>query len=153
MSASGLKIVFEMKDMKSITLPYIKEQLDGGMKNRAAQYGIFISRKTEALPNMVGLFNEYENNKLVIALGCELEDEPIHDDLIRIAVGWALTKLKNVSGQSSSINIGEIRAKIQGVEEKLNSFTQIKSKCTSISNDTEKIENIADEIKQEVSRL
>ena len=141
-SASGLKIVFEMKDMKSITLPYIKEQLDGGMKNRAAQYGVFISRKTEALPKMVGLFNEYDNNKLVIALGSELEDETIHDDLIRVAVGWALTKLKLDSGQSSGIKPGEIRVKIQSVEEKLNSFTQIKSKCTSISKDTEKIEDL-----------
>ena len=73
------------------------------------------------------------------------------EDLIRVAIGYALAKLRHDSGQSNSIDIGEIRAKIRGVEDKLNSFTQIKSKCTSISNDTTKIENIADEIKQDIA--
>ena len=150
-ATSGFKIVIEIKDETTLTLPYIKDQLNGGMENRAAQYGIFISKKTEALPKMIGLFNEYDNNKLVIALGSELEDEPIHEDLIRVAIGYALAKLRHDSGQSNSIDIGEIRAKIRGVEDKLNSFTQIKSKCTSISNDTTKIEEIAEEIKQDIA--
>ena len=41
------KIVLEMKDKKGITLPDIKEQLDGGMKNRGAQYGIFVTKQTD----------------------------------------------------------------------------------------------------------
>ena len=146
----GSKIVLEMKDMKPITLPYIKEQLDGGMTNRAAQYGIFVSKKREALPKYVGIFNEYDDNKLVIALGSELEDEIIHDDLIRVAIGWARSKLKQQSGQGSAIDTGKIRIKIESVQKKMENLENIKAKCTGIQNHTKEIMAIAKEVKDNI---
>ena len=147
----GSKIVLEMKDMNAITLPYIKEQLDGGMTNRAAQYGIFVSKKREALPKYVGIFNEYDDNKLVIALGSELEDEIIHDDLIRVAIGWAHSKLKQQSGQSSAIDTGKIRIKIQSVEEKMKNLTDVKTKCTGIENSTASIRSTVDTVQADIA--
>ena len=147
----GSKIVLEMKDMKPITLPYIKEQLDGGMTNRAAQYGIFVSKKREALPKYVGIFNEYDDNKLVIALGSELEDEIIHDDLIRVAIGWARSKLKQQSGQGSAIDTGKIRIKIQSVEEKMKNLTDVKTKCTGIENSTASIRSTVDTVQADIA--
>jgi len=147
----GSKIVLEMKDKEQITLPYIKEQLDGGMQNRAAQFGIFVSKKREALPNYVGLFNEYDNNKLVIALGSELEDEIIHDDLIRVAIGWARSKLKQESGQGSGIDTGKIRIKIQSVEEKMKNLTDVKTKCTGIENSTASIRSTVDTVQADIA--
>jgi hypothetical protein len=147
----GSKIVLEMKDMESITLPYIKEQLDGGMTNRAAQYGIFVSKKREALPKYVGLFNEYDDNKLVIALGSELEDEIIHDDLIRVAIGWARSKLKQQTGQGSAIDTGKIRSKIQSVEEKMKNLTDVKTKCTGIENSTASIRSTVDTVQADIA--
>ena len=147
----GSKIVLEMKDKEQITLPYIKEQLDGGMQNRAAQFGIFVSKKREALSNYVGLFNEYDNNKLVIALGSELEDEIIHDDLIRVAIGWARSKLKQESGQGSMIDTGKIRIKIQSVEEKMKNLTDVKTKCTGIENSTASIRSTVDTVQADIA--
>ena len=141
-----------MKDMNAITLPYIKEQLDGGMTNRAAQYGIFVSKKREALPKYVGIFNEYDDNKLVIALGSELEDEIIHDDLIRIAIGWARSKLKQASGQGSAIDTGKIRIKIDSVTEKMRDLSDVKTKCTSIVNSTKSIHNTIDKVEQAIAK-
>ena len=140
-----------MKDKEQITLPYIKEQLDGGMQNRAAQYGIFVSKKREALPNYVGIFNEYDDNKLVIALGSELEDEIIHDDLIRVAIGWARSKLKQASGQGSGIDTGKIRIKIESVQKKMEKMENIKAKCTGIVNDTKEITGIVDEVRADIT--
>jgi len=148
----GSKIVLEMKDKADINLPYIKEQLDGGMINRGAQYGIFISKKREALPNYVGSFNEYDDNKLVIALGSELEDEIIHDDLIRIAIGWARSKLKQASGQGSAIDTGKIRIKIDSVTEKMRDLSDVKTKCTSIVNSTKSIHNTIDKVEQAIAK-
>mgnify|MGYP001199179519 CR=1 FL=1 len=147
----GSKIVLEMKDKADINLPYIKEQLDGGMINRGAQYGIFISKKREALPQYVGIFNEYDDNKLVIALGSELEDEIIHDDLIRVAIGWARSKLKQQSGQSSAIDTGKIRIKIQSVEEKMKNLTDVKTKCTGIENSTASIRSTVDTVQADIA--
>ena len=147
----GSKIVLEMKDKTDITLPYIKDQLNGGMANRAAQFGIFISKKREALPNYVGIFNEYDDNKLVIALGSELEDEIIHDDLIRVAIGWARSKLKQQSGQSSKINTGKIRIKIQSVAEKMKNLTDVKTKCTGIENSTASIRSTVDTVQADIA--
>jgi hypothetical protein len=145
------KIVIEMKDVQSLTLPYIKDQLNGGMANRVAEYGILVSKQKSALPKQVGFFNEYDNNKLVIALGVELEDEPLHDDLLRVAIGWARTKLKQSSGGAVAIDIAKIKTKIQNVDEKLGALTVIKRKCTSIENTSQEIQDVADDIKQEIS--
>jgi hypothetical protein len=146
------KIVLEMKDKEQITLPYIKEQLDGGMANRGAQYGIFISKKREALPNYVGSFNDYDDNKLVIALGSELEDEIIHKDLIRVAISWARSKLKQESGQGSGIDTGKIRIKIESVQKKMGDLRNVKTKCTSIENDTKEITKIVGEVEKAVEK-
>jgi len=147
----GSKIVLEMKDMQQITLPYIKEQLDGGMKNRAAQFGIFVSKNREALPNYVGSFNDYDDNKLVIALGSELEDEIIHEDLIRVAISWARSKLKQQSGQGSAIDTGKIRIKIQSVAEKMKNLTDVKTKCTGIENSTASIRSTVDTVQADIA--
>ena len=147
----GSKIVLEMKDMQQIDFPYIKAQLDGGMANRGAQYGIFVSKKREALPNYVGSFNDYDDNKLVIALGSELEDEIIHDDLIRVAIGWARSKLKQASGQGSGIDTGKIRIKIESVQKKMEKMENIKAKCTGIVNDTKEITGIVDEVRADIT--
>ena len=120
------------------------------MKNRGAEYGIFVSKKREALPQYVGIFNEYDNNKLVIALGSELEDEIIHDDLIRVAVGWARSKLKQQSGQGSTIDTGKIRIKIQSVEEKMNDLRDVKTKCTSINKSTEAIQDTIEKVEKSI---
>ena len=147
----GSKIVLEMKDMQQIDFPFIKAQLDGGMANRGAQYGIFVSKKREALPNYVGSFNDYDDNKLVIALGSELEDEIIHDDLIRVAIGWARSKLKQQTGQGSAIDTGKIRSKIQSVEEKMKNLTDVKTKCTGIENSTASIRSTVDTVQADIA--
>ena len=61
------------------------------------------------------------------------------------------TKLKQSSGAAIDIDTAKIKAKIQNVDEKLGALAVIKGKCTSIENTSQEIQDVADDIKQEIS--
>ena len=148
-----LKIVLEMKtETGTITLPDIKKELAGGMENRSAQYGIFVSKHREALPLKVGIFNEYEDNKLVIALGSELQDEIIHQSILKIAIGYARARLRQQSGQKVGIDPSKIRTKIQSIEAKYNDLSQILASCSGIEKETVRIRGLVEIIHTDIEK-
>ena len=148
-----LKIVLEMKtETGTITLPDIKKELAGGMENRSAQYGIFVSKHREAIPLKVGIFNEYEDNKLVIALGSELQDEIIHQSILKIAIGYARARLRQQSGQKVGIDPSKIRTKIQSIEAKYNDLSQILASCSGIEKETVRIRGLVETIRKEIEK-
>ena len=148
-----LKIVLEMKtETGTITLPDIKKELAGGMENRSAQYGIFVSKHREALPLKVGIFNEYEDNKLVIALGSELQDEIIHQSILKIAIGYARARLRQQSGQKVSVDTSKIRTKIQNITAKYNDLSQILASCSGIEKETVRIRGLVETIHTDIEK-
>ena len=148
-----LKIVLEMKtETGTITLPDIKKELAGGMENRSAQYGIFVSKHRDAIPLKVGIFNEYEDNKLVIALGSELQDEIIHQSILKIAIGYARARLRQQSGQKVSVDTSKIRTKIQNIEAKYNDLSQILASCSGIEKETVRIRGLVKTIHTDIEK-
>ena len=148
-----LKIVLEMKtETGTITLPDIKKELAGGMENRSAQYGIFVSKHREAIPLKVGIFNEYEDNKLVIALGSELQDEIIHQSILKIAIGYARARLRQQSGQKVSVDTSKIRTKIQNITAKYNDLSQILASCSGIEKETVRIRGLVETIHTDIEK-
>ena len=148
-----LKIVLEMKtETGTITLPDIKKELAGGMENRSAQYGIFVSKHREAIPLKVGIFNEYEDNKLVIALGSELQDEIVHQSILKIAIGYARARLRQQSGQKVGIDPSKIRTKIQSIEAKYNDLSQILASCSGIEKETVRIRGLVEIIHTDIEK-
>jgi len=148
-----LKIVLEMKtETGTITLPDIKKELAGGMENRSAQYGIFVSKHREVIPLKVGIFNEYEDNKLVIALGSELQDEIIHQSILKIAIGYARARLRQQSGQKVSVDTSKIRTKIQNIEAKYNDLSQILASCSGIEKETVRIRGLVKTIHTDIEK-
>ena len=148
-----LKIVLEMKtETGTITLPDIKKELAGGMENRSAQYGIFVSKHREAIPLKVGIFNEYEDNKLVIALGSELQDEIIHQSILKISIGYARARLRQQSGQKVGIDPSKIRTKIQSIEAKYNDLSQILASCSGIEKETVRIRGLVEIIHTDIEK-
>ena len=148
-----LKIVLEMKtETGTITLPDIKKELAGGMENRSAQYGIFVSKHREAIPLKVGIFNEYEDNKLVIALGSELQDEIIHQSILKIAIGYARARLRQQSGQKVGIDPSKIRTKLQSIEAKYNDLSQILASCSGIEKETVRIRGLVEIIHTDIEK-
>ena len=148
-----LKIVLEMKtETGTITLPDIKKELAGGMENRSAQYGIFVSKHREVIPLKVGIFNEYEDNKLVIALGSELQDEIIHQSILKIAIGYARARLRQQSGQKVSVDTSKIRTKIQNITAKYNDLSQILASCSGIEKETVRIRGLVETIHTDIEK-
>ena len=148
-----LKIVLEMKtETGTMTLPDIKKELAGGMENRSAQYGIFVSKHREAIPLKVGIFNEYEDNKLVIALGSELQDEIIHQSILKIAIGYARARLRQQSGQKVGVDTSKIRTKIQNITAKYNDLSQILASCSGIEKESGRIRGLVEIIRKEIEQ-
>ncbi len=62
------------------------------MRNRGAEYGIFVIKFREGMPKRVGVFNEFRKNILVVALGSK-EENSLIPHLLRVAYEWARLRL------------------------------------------------------------
>lgn len=101
--SSELKIVVEAKDMQTISTPKINAEIDEGLKNRSAKFGILVIKWIEALPKSVGCFNCYEENKIVCGLGSKV-DEVLHDEILHAAYCWGRAHLLKKSNNAENID-------------------------------------------------
>ena len=145
-SELGKNIVLDMKDyttnlgLRKDCLNY----LDEAMPNRDAEYGILVSKRKSALSKEVGMFQEYDGNKLIIALtASDDEDALTEDEILTVAIKWARLRLRSKSG---TLDAGKIIEKMKNIEIQLKRFATIKTKCTAISSTSGDIESLADEI-------
>jgi len=142
------KIVIETKDRNNLNLPQIINNLEEAMKNRNAVYGIFVSKYKESLPQQIGWFNEYRGNMLVCALGSK-ENDIFFPEILNIAYQWAKLRVeKQISIKEEAFE--SIAEGIKEIEEKLNTFSQIKTQCTNIKNNAEKIEKLANNLRKSI---
>ncbi len=144
------KIVLETKDWSSMSLPKIHEEIDQSLENREANYGIFVSKWVDPLPKSVGCFNFYRNDRIVCALGHK-DDGVIHPEMLELAYCWARTQLLKDSMESKDVDIEKINTKIDLVKDKLKSFRNLKTQCSNIESASEKIRDLSDDIKSEIT--
>jgi len=144
------KIVLETKDWGSVAQPKIIEELERAMTNRAAKYGIFVSKYKEALPKKIGWFNEFRGNMLICALGSK-DADTFFPQILNIAYQWAKLKLtKEISPEEQALQtIGE---GIKEIADKLDTFSQIKRQCTNVDSATQIIRNLSDELSISIQR-
>lgn len=142
-------VVIEAKNASNYSQPKIEEELEEAIENRAAEYGIFVAKSTEQLPDKIGCFNEYNQNQLVIVASDDGENVSL--DYLEIAIKWARMRVAQRNGSlGDEVDAEEAKSNIESAERTLNSFSQIKSNCTSIEKETEKIKGRADEMKREL---
>jgi hypothetical protein len=142
-------VVIEAKNASNYTQPKIEDELEEAIENRAAEYSIFVAKSTEQLPNKIGCFNEYNQNQLVIVASDDGEN--VSRDYLEIAVKWARMRVAQRKGSlGDDVDAEEAKSNIESAERTLKSFSQIKSNCTSIEKETEKIKGRADEMKREL---
>ncbi|MGA8848349.1 MAG: hypothetical protein WB564_00775 [Dehalococcoidia bacterium] len=143
------KIVLETKDWGSVTQPKIIEGLEEAMTNRAAKYGIFVSKYKEALPKKIGWFNEFRGNMLICALGSK-EADTFFPEVLNIAYQWARLKLtKEIPpGEKALETIAE---GIKEIATKLDAFTQIQRQCTNVETATQEIRKLSDKLKSSIA--
>ena len=142
------KIVLETKDWSSITQPKIIEGLEQAMTNRAAGYGIFVSKYKEALPKKIGWFNEFRGNMLICALGSE-EAGTFFPEVLNIAYQWARLKLtKEIPPEEKALET--IAEGIKEIATQMDAFSQIQRQCTNVENATQQIRNLSDKLRSSI---
>jgi hypothetical protein len=140
----GSRIVLETKDWRSITLPKIlDEELEEALKNRTADYAIFVSKYREALPDKVGWFNEYRDKMLICALGSS--------EILNIAYQWGRMKLLSKKAKEKEIDITTIRKITENLDQQINKLSQIKVQCTNLEKASEKIRELLNDIENGIN--
>ena len=134
---TGKKIVLEEKDYGTRqTQPKLESYIKEAIENRGADYGIVVTKRKSAFPESVGIFQEYGNSLFVALTTEESEDAELQDELLTIALRWAILRLKQKSG---TVDSGLITQKISSVQRNMKKFSNIKTKCTSIKGTAEEI--------------
>ena len=132
LSDIGKKIVFEMKDRDKISLKDIQKELDESMENREADYGVFVTKNRDSLPDSVGWFNEYDGNHLVCALENNDGDTMIDGEIIHIAYKWSRAKLRLETNKEKKLDASFILEKISDIQTNLGELRRVKTQCTNI---------------------
>ena len=147
------RISWEAKDYGSdLKKKKIDLNLDVGIKNREADYGILVSKYVEALPPDYGWFKELTNKKLVIALGTQTNDSELHPELLHIAYRWARARLHQETLQNGSFDPTFVQGKIKVLQEKLKKFKTIKLKCENIDEASSDIYDLAENLHEEIGQ-
>jgi hypothetical protein len=140
---TGKKIVLEEKDYGTRqTQPKLESYIKEAIENRGADYGIVVTKRKSAFPESVGIFQEYGNSLFVALTTEESEDAELQDELLTIALRWAILRLKQKSG---TVDSGLIIQKIDSAQRNMKKFSNIKAKCTSINTITEDIKKDLDD--------
>jgi len=152
--AKSRKIVFEMKDTKDNSDNKIREYMNEAIKNRGADYGVYVVKYVEQVPSSIGWFNEY-GNYLVCALETRADDNDTIDSssidtrLLEIAYKWARIKLSIMDAAdapTNSVDMQLIIKKIDAVKKHIEKLRNVKAHCTSINNATISIKGWVDKI-------
>ena len=146
------KIVFEMKDKAKISLKDIQKELKGAIANREADYGIFVAKNKDTLPEAVGWFNEYDGNQLVCAVENNDGESIIDGEIIHIAYKWARAKLRLEGTDEKKLDPAFIIEKTGEIQTKIGDMRKIKTQCTSIEKSTKEIKETAKDTETNIKK-
>jgi hypothetical protein len=112
-------VVVEARNRKQSSLPSIKADLDREMKERAADFAIYVASGPEMLPQHVGEFNIYGNKIVATA-----ETLHIAYRLVRVLAGMETPE--------GAVDLSKLRAVLAKIRETAASLRNIKQKATQI---------------------
>lgn len=147
---TGQDIVIEAKDVSQITKPMIKEELEEGIENRGADYGILVLKNEDAASNYLGGFREFDQKMLYVAISDEDSDN-YDTRLLNLAYEWA--RMRTLSSQfdtGDEVDPELIQNKISAVEDSISEFRNIRTQCNNIEKARKKIEEQLTEIQETV---
>ena len=139
------RIVIETKDIGNISKNEIEGQLSEAMENRDAHFGLFIVKNVEAVKKSMKWFYEFNSgDKLAVALGSEIDDDVLHEEILLIAYKWARAKaVENVQKQSK-VDTVTLAAKMDAVRKEIDELRPIYTSLKSIDKSTKNIRDIVD---------
>jgi len=103
----------------------------------------------ENLPKKVGWFQEYQGDMLVCALGSKEHDEEF-PDMLNIALQFAKQRLLEKKLNEVDIDLEKVKNGVNRVERKIEEFSIIKRKTTSIQKACKDIDEKANDLRDEI---
>ena len=139
-NGSGKRVVVEARDRKQMSLPAIKQELEREMKERGADVALYVSSRSEMLPQHVGDFQIY-GEKLVTTI----DNLPI---AYRVARVMAL-----MEAPDGEVDTTELRGVLSKIKEAAHSLRNVKGKATQIENLLNGIRSDAGSAERSISDL
>ncbi len=147
---TGQRIVIEAKSSTGYSQRDIKDELDDAIENRDADYGIIVFECESYIPNKIGYFHEFDNQRLSVALS-ETNEDDIEPGFLRIAHNWAKTRaVQGYVDSGTAFEPEVVQAAVREVGDSIDRFTTIRKKTTSIKKTANEIDVELDEIEAEV---
>lgn len=144
--SSGIRVVLDAKNygkLKSLPamLAYIKEAI----KERSAQFGIIVAPDASSLQKQIGSWNVY-NNCIVTCL-----------DFLDVSIKYAKYYTEITSTDSASLNVGNVKVRLDEIGRRLKDFTVTKTKLTKLANgvttSVQEIQALLDETRDRIHQL
>jgi hypothetical protein len=140
------KIAIEAKSTPMKTPKSVLEHIKITKENRSADYVIYLTEHEEQLHKQVGLFQEYEDDKLVTHFG-----------LLEVALKVAVSRLMLENSEIEGIDRGEVESEITAITNSIKNFRGITVAANNIRKEADKIllqsSSINDEITTAVGNL
>ena len=151
---TGQRIVVEAKSDQGYSQREIKEELEDAIENRDADYGIIVFECESYIPNKIGYFHEFDDERLSIALS-DNEDDEIDPAFLRIGFNWARTRaIQNRIDSGSEFDPEQVETAVTEITDSIDRFSTIRSKSTRIKGIADEIDNELDDIESDIkSRL
>jgi hypothetical protein len=157
-SRQDLKVAVEAKRRgKRATLPSILGEMDLAMRNRGAQYGMFVARNVGNLPAEVGWFNEYNDSLVVLALS-ESEEVLPRQELLEIGYRWARLRVLTAHAyREGGVNVTAIQQHLTIARRTLDELAQAKGTCTKITDQASSLrlalDSLGETLKAQLERI
>jgi ElaB/YqjD/DUF883 family membrane-anchored ribosome-binding protein len=154
---TGQEIVIEAKDQSNLNKPEIKRELEEGIENRGADYGILVLKNEDAASDFLGAFREFDQQMLYVAISDE-ETDTYDKRLLNLAYEWA--RMRTLSEQydtGEEVDPETIQSKIAEVEDSIEKFRDIRTECSNIKDARENIEeqlkSIQDDVEDQLAEI
>ena len=136
----GKKIIIEAKSKAMPALKNVLVDIKLTKENRSADYVIYLTEHEEQLHKQVGLFQEYDDDKLVT-----------HYGLLEVALKVAVSRLMLENSEIEGIDRGEVETEINTIIISIKSFRNIKTAANNIRKEAEKILSLSSDINDDIS--
>jgi predicted nucleic acid-binding Zn-ribbon protein len=139
------RIVFEAKDRR-LSKPAALAELDRALEQRSADFAVLVVPTEEEVPAKLRMLREYNGDKLVVALGPDLDAELALDVGYRLARARVLMKRGDVEG----IDAEAIRDSVDRAVQAMGDVRKVKGQLTSATTSIEAARSVVEEIEKRV---
>jgi len=148
---TGQRIVIESKSEADYSEPKIRDQLDRALENRSADVAIFVSKCESYLPNKLGYFQEFDKQRLSVCLS-EDDDDDLDRGFLQIGLNWArMRAIEEHVDTGTRLDSEAVQAQVENVRQRVEQVSEVKKKCSSITDTAEQIESELDELRDDVT--